>query len=152
MSTRPLHKIARTNSTIHVTTPRSSELIGLLGGGLTYEGLALTNDEVRALRKLYGYSSPQKLPLSEEEPSYGGRDQSQKVEDFHQAGADRNLLRHANLDGLRVVAWLAKFVEQGEDPLAFLVGVMSDSGMDVDHEDVEWVHGTADEPPDFELP
>jgi hypothetical protein len=92
----------------------------------------------------------------EEEPSYEVREQirkadkSQKVEDFHQAGADRNLIRHAQLDGLRLVAWLAKFVDKDEDPLAFLVSVMADSGMDVDIEDIEWVHGTADDPPDFD--
>lgn len=149
MSTRPLHKIARTNSSVHITTPRNSEILGLIGGGLVHEGLALTNDEVRALRKLYGYDEPRK-PLLEEKPSYGSRDKSQKVEDFHQAGADRNLIRHAQLDGLRLVAWLAKFVDKDEDPLAFLVSVMADSGMDVDIEDIEWVHGTADDPPDFD--
>lgn len=149
MSTRPLHTIARTNSSVHITTPRSSEILGLIGGGLTYDGLALTNDEVRALRKLYGYDEPRK-PLPEEEPSYGGRGQSQKLEDFHQAGADRNLIRNAKLDGLRIVAWLAKYVDKNEDPLAFLVSVMADSGMDVDIEDAMWVHGTADEPPDFD--
>lgn len=147
MSTRPLHTIARTNSSVHITTPRSSEILGLIGGGLVHEGLALTNDEVRALRKLY--DEPRK-PLLEEEPSYGGRGQSQKLEDFHQAGADRNLIRNAKLDGLRIVAWLAKYVDKNEDPLAFLVSVMADSGMDVDHEDIEWVHGTADEPPEFD--
>lgn len=149
MSTRPTHKIARTNSSVHITTPRNSEILGLIGGGLVHEGLALTNDEVRALRKLYGYDEPRK-PLLEENPSYGSRDKSQKVEDFHQAGADRNLIRHAQLDGLRLVAWLAKFVDKDEDPLAFLVSVMADSGMDVDIEDIEWVHGTADDPPDFD--
>lgn len=158
MSTRPLHTIARTNSSVHITTPRNSEVLGLIGGGLVHEGLALTNDEVRALRKLYGYDEPRKRPRlsEEEEPSYEVREQirkadkSQKVEDFHQAGADRNLIRHAQLDGLRLVAWLAKFVDKDEDPLAFLVSVMADSGMDVDIEDIEWVHGTADDPPDFD--
>ena len=153
MSTRPTHKIARTNSSVHITTPRNSEVLGLIGGGLVHEGLALTNDEVRALRKLYGYEPRKRPHLSEEEePSYpyGSRDKSQKVEDFHQAGADRNLIRHAQLDGLRLVAWLAKYVDKDEDPLAFLVSVMADSGMDVDIEDVDWVHGTADDPPDFD--
>ena len=145
MNTRPLHTVARTNSSIHITTPRSSGLLALLGGGLTYDGLALTKDEVRALQKLYGYSTPQKLP-----PPKEGRDQSQKVEDFHQAGADRNLIRHANLDGLRLVAWLAKFVDEGKDPLAFLVRVMLDAGYDVDIEDTMWVEGTPDDPPDSE--
>lgn len=150
MSIRPLHKIARTNSSVHITTPRNSEVLGLLGGGLVHEGLALTNDETRHLRQLYGFHEPEKPQPTDEEPSYRGRDKSQKVADFHQAGADRNLIRHAQLDGLRIIAWLAKYVDKGEDPLAYLVGVMADSGMDVDVEDVIWVHGTADEPSDYD--
>lgn len=132
MSTRPLHTIARTNSSVHITTPRNSEVLGLIGGGLVHEGLALTNDEVRYLREVYGY----KL-----------EDPDQEAADFFQAGADRNLIRHAQLDGLRLVAWLAKYLQEGDDPLAYIVGVMADSGMEVDIEDVEWAHGTADDPP-----
>jgi hypothetical protein len=55
-----------------------------------------------------------------------------------QAGADRNMVRHAESDGIRLIAWLAKYVPEGEDPLKTLVQLAVDAGWDVDPSDVTW--------------
>lgn len=57
---------------------------------------------------------------------------------FMQAGADRNAIRHAQCDGLRMVAWIAKFVPAGMDPLKTLIGLAVDGGFDVSPEDIEF--------------
>ncbi|HZL96042.1 MAG TPA: hypothetical protein VFB99_20460 [Vicinamibacterales bacterium] len=60
---------------------------------------------------------------------------------FMQAGADRDVFRHAELDGLRLLAWIARYVPPGEDPLKSLVMLASDAGWDVDPDDVAWAEG-----------
>jgi hypothetical protein len=55
-----------------------------------------------------------------------------------QAGADRNMIRHAEHDGLRLIAWLARHVPAGEDPLKSLVLAAVDAGWDVSPEDASW--------------
>ena len=142
-----------------VTTPRAAGLIRLLGGP-TYGNLAFSEDEMSALRRLYGYKKeqPNKKPppppapkkedfvdryayqraLSEHEHALAERARWQDPVRLLQAGADRNCLRYAELDGLRLVTWLSRYVEPGEDPLRMLIRMAIDSGMDVDPADVEW--------------
>lgn len=142
-----------------VTTPRTAGLIRLLGGP-TYGNLAFSGDEMSALRRLYGYKKgqPNKKPppppapkkedfvdryayqraLSEHERALAVHAQWQDPVSLLQAGADRNCLRHAELDGLRLVAWLSRYMEPNEDPLRMLIKMAIDSGMDVDPADVEW--------------
>jgi hypothetical protein len=55
-----------------------------------------------------------------------------------QAGADRNTFRHAEADGLRVVAWMARFIPEGEDPLRHVIQIFAEAGFDVDPEDLAW--------------
>jgi hypothetical protein len=57
---------------------------------------------------------------------------------FLQAGADRNAMRHASSDGLRLLAWIAKFVPPGGDPVKTLVQIASEAGFDVDPSDLTW--------------
>jgi len=102
------------------TTPDAQNLIGLLGGGHLYQNLTVSQDELAHLRKLYGFTVEQQDTLK-------------------QAGADRNLFRHAEHDGLRIIAWLAKFVEPGTDPLKTVVQLAIDSGLDVSPTDIEWI-------------
>ena len=52
------------------------------------------------------------------------------VERFHQAGDDRDLLRQASGDGLRVMAFLAQFLEPGQDPVKLVVQLCADAGYD----------------------
>lgn len=64
-----------------------------------------------------------------------------------QAGADRNALRQAACDGMRLLAWLAKYVPPGEDPLKTLVQVTARAGFDVSPADIDWADA-ADDPLD----
>ena len=102
-------------------TPKDEELYELLGGQW-HEGVSLTQDQLRALNRLY-----------EMAPVPPGKEQY-----LLQAGADRNMFRHAEHDGLRLLAWLAKWVEPGTDPLKVLVQVAVAAGWNVDPEDAEW--------------
>jgi hypothetical protein len=54
-----------------------------------------------------------------------------------QAGADVGTFRCAEEDGLRMVAWIAKFASPGEDPLKVLVRMAADAGLDASS-DLEW--------------
>lgn len=110
----------------HATTPAAARDMALLGPGLTSGAIALTLAESRHVRRLYGH-------VSEAEGPGGG---------FMQAGADRNALRHAQADGLRLLAWLARHVEPGQDPLRTLVDLACQAGWDVDPLEVDWVQGT----------
>jgi len=103
---------------IFVTTPATGRMIGLLGSGYTQEGVTLSKSEFRAIRKLY--------------------DVKPEDNEFTQAGTDRNVMRHAEFDGLRMVAWLAQYVEPGQDPLRTLVQLAVEAGIDVTPEDVDW--------------
>jgi hypothetical protein len=92
-------------------------MISLLGGKRS-GSVCLTHDELRSLEKVYEFHS-------EENP-------------LLQAGADRNLFRHAEADGLRVLAWLSRYTEPGQDPLKVLVGLAVEAGLNVDPEDCAW--------------
>lgn len=48
-----------------------------------------------------------------------------------EAGSTRNLLRAAKADGLRLIAFIARFCEPGEDPVKFLARVLLDQGYDI---------------------
>jgi hypothetical protein len=144
-----------------VTTPLAAKLVQLLGPGATCGSITLTRGEFEAVKHLYGFKKelPNKRPDSPKTPdpsnypkdSWAYEEALRKHKDdlkrhegwkdpqpFMQAGADRNALRAAEADGLRLLAWIAKFVPAGEDPLAHLVQAAVAFGWDVDPEDVEW--------------
>ena len=143
-----------------VTAPSAETTIGLLGPGMTYSGIAFTRDETRALNKLYGFKAEkpnQRPPKPERRPDPEGTPEYKRWQadaahkeavaawerwtdpmPFMQAGADRNVARHAEHDGLRLIAWLAKFVPGGEDPLKTLVQLAAEVGWDVDAQDIAW--------------
>lgn len=56
-----------------------------------------------------------------------------------------NMFRHAEHDGLRVIAWLAKYLEQGQDPLKEIVKMVVDRGYDVNPSDVAWAEEEEEE-------
>lgn len=142
-----------------VTTPMAATMVQLLGG-VTSGGVAVTHDEFRAIKKLYGYvpEKPNKKPPAPKPPkredfkgSYEYENARQKHEEalkahgkwtdpraFMQAGADRNAFREAEADGLRLLAWIAKFVEPGQDPLKTLIQFAIEAGVSVDPSDVTW--------------
>lgn len=147
----------------YVSSPSSKICIDLLGGGTVHEGVRLSQTEVDRLRELYGYrvEPPHDRPAppvapdrSHYECEYDYQREVKKYEDalrvherwvdprgFHQVGADRNMIRHAQCDGLRIVAWLSRYVEPGDDPLRSLVGLLSGAGIDIEPSDVAWAGG-----------
>lgn len=149
-----------------VTTPLAATMVDLLGGHRT-QSVTLTNDEKRAMDRLYGFipEQPRQRPPQPIAPKRAdfpdgwkfddavrahkaAMDAWQRWEDpqsFAQAGADRNAFRHAEGDGLRMLAWIARYVEPGSDPLKALVQLASNAGWDVDPADVGWCKGSFEE-------
>lgn len=140
------------------TTPRAVATISLTGAGLRGEGVYLTNDEYRAVAKLYGYTpeGPNQRPPEPERPSEPERysNEWQKYRDalkawqnwedprdYMQAGADRNLARYVDRDGFRLMGWLARYVEPDQDPLQLLIQMAARCGWEVDPEDLAWAGG-----------
>ena len=104
---------------MNTTTPGSKTLIGLLGGHY-FESVNITNDELKNIKKLYKFKDDS--------------DESGMM----QAASDRNAFRFANHDGLRIIAWLAKYCEPDEDPVKLIIRLVSENGYDVDFEDNKW--------------
>lgn len=104
----------------YVTTPLAQAMMALLGTGVACKSVALSTTEWRNVQRVYGYSS-------EKDPN-----------PLIQAGNDRNTLRHAECDGLRLLAWIAAYMPPNEDPMKVLIQLASDAGWDVDSVDVEW--------------
>lgn len=123
----------------HTTTPAASNLIELMGGGELRESVALSNDEMRQLRKLYAFAERPKLDKNLEDMDYKDHN-DKKVNRFMQAGDNVSLLRFAETDGLRLLAWLAKYVEPGADPLKTLIQLAIDAGFDVSPDDISWAN------------
>ena len=103
------------------TTPKAARMVELLGPGITADHVALTRDEFLTIKKLYGFKS------------------RRDVQELIQAGSDRNVIRHAQCDGLRLLAWISKFTDAGGDPLKTLIQLAIDAGLDVDCADIDWV-------------
>ena len=142
-----------------VTTPSAATMITLLGASLQHEGNLLSRSEYQALSKVYGFSveKPGTRPPKPVQAPYKGKtsfdrqdedkeyarqvanwERWQDPQAMMQAGADRNLARRAQHDGFRLVAWIAKYVEPGEDPLKTLIQMASDAGFDVDPADYDY--------------
>jgi len=155
-----------------ITTPRAGLMFQLLGSGFRTGHVQFTRDEEAALNKLYGFKKekpnkkPPKPTLKKVDTKgmdqYAIRRAEEQAEKDHveavkrwekwedpialmQAGADRNMVRHAEADGVRLVAWLAKYVPEGEDPLKTLVQLAVDAGWDVDPIDVTWADAERDD-------
>lgn len=143
-----------------VSAPSAKFANELIGGGMVYQGVHWSQDEVKRLRKLYKYEveRPNKKPERPLEPQRSefefDSDYRRAMNmhamaikhhaagtdpvEFMQAGADRNMARYAEHDGLRIVAWLSRYTEPGEDPMKALIRLLMDSGIDIDPSDVTW--------------
>lgn len=155
MSTRPTG-----GNGSFVTTPMAATMLELLGGGCTVGSVVLSTSEFDRVRRLYGYEVEQPTPRPappappvrvefttslEYEAAVRAHEAALKTHakwqdplSLMQAGADRNAIRHAECDGLRLLAWIAKYVSPGEDPLKHLIQLAVDAGWDVDPSDAEW--------------
>ena len=142
------------------STPRVADAMILIGSGPVYHGVTIGKDEYRAAKRLYGFvpEQPRQRPPEPTPPdvpdTYANDDAWRRYRDdldawkrwkdprdYYQAGADLALCRNMAVDGLRLMAWLAKHVPAGEDPVKTLVQMAVAAGFDVDPEDVEWADG-----------
>ena len=55
----------------------------------------------------------------------------EKLGRLQHAGAGRNLMRFVERDGLRLMAFLSRYLEQGEDPVKLVAQLCIDAGYDV---------------------
>ena len=111
----------------YCSTPSTAQTIHVCGGALRQGSVAISCDEYRSLQRTYGF-------VADHSP-------------FFQAGADVSMLRYAEVDGIRIVAWLARVMRgtaPGADPLKAVVQLAIDAGWDVDPADVSWAKN--DEP------
>jgi hypothetical protein len=146
------------------STPSAAVSINLLGGHRC-EGVAISRDQLRALERLYEFDLagsvekarahaqkahdaaianyeaakakcgpwdrppelPQPLNLDAAAKLHGGRD-------------IRNLMRHAEADGMRLIAAIARHLSPGDDPVRLLLSLMAQAGFDVT-EDPGWYDG-----------
>lgn len=135
-------------------------------GGQEFEGVDFTTDQFRAIQRLYGFvpEKPNKKPPPPVMPELPtDRWEATKVREDHaraleahknwqdprvmmQAGADRNAMRAARHDGLRVMAWLSRHLAPGQDPVKVLIQMANDAGWgDVDPADTDWAEQDEDE-------
>ncbi len=143
------------------TTPEAHAMSQIIRGHC-HGGVTVTDQEYRNLHRLYGYV-PEKPNAKPEPPPPLPPNADWKAENAHknavdaharwtdprpflQAGADLHAMRHAEADGLRLVAWLARYTEPGEDPLKLLVRMASDAGFDVSPGDYGWATDEEKEP------
>lgn len=145
-----------------VTTPSAGAMIQLLGSGPVHGGLAVTKSEHRALQRLYGFHDepPNDRPhapvapkredfadgykydraMREHERAMSAHAKWSDPRAFYQAGADIGLMRRAEADGLRIAAWVARFIPPGEDPLKHVVRAFAALGCDTDPADNGWAN------------
>ncbi len=129
--------------------------ISLLGGH-GFGNMTTTETQFKALTRYYGHDPEYAARISQEtrdlsyanhqtalakweEASPGARERRKPkwvepdiegVAQFVQAGGDRGLLREARLDGLRLMAFLAKYLEDTEDPVQFVESLICQAGFD----------------------
>lgn len=160
-----------------VTTPLSATMIVLMGPGISSGNVVLTRSEYQAVLSLYEFKkeepsvrppepTPPKPPGTgagpEDVKAYrrlkdkydGAMENWRKWQDplpLMQAGAARDAIRCAGIDGLRLLAWIAKYVEPGHDPLKTLIQFAVDSGIAVSSEDYDWAETDEDDERDGEV-
>lgn len=154
--------IPRTEQGSLCSTPSAAVSIDLLGG-YRYESVTFSTDELRALERLYEFdlsksvnearhhaeeahaaavvqyeaakaaSSPWNWPTIHppKPPDLAGAARWQRSGDI------RNLMRHAEADGLRLIGAIARYLSPGEDPVKILLSLMAQAGFDV-QEDPDW--------------
>lgn len=101
----------------NTATPLDATMIQLLGG-VTYRNVTVTRDQMKNLRRIYGFKNNE---ISDPD-----------IQRLHEAGDNRNVFRYTNHDGLRVMALLSKYLEPNEDPVTFIAQALADAGFDVD--------------------
>jgi hypothetical protein len=148
----------------NTSTPSSEMLIALLGGS-SFEGVRVSRDELRHLLHFYKISDQVRAQLvaeakvkhevyieriKKENEGLSKFDQhfvplpfdGDAVWRFIEAGDERNMFREAAHDGLRIMAFLSKYLEPDQDPVKLVIQMAVAADFDVSPEDAAW----ADEP------
>ena len=133
MSRRPTAELAH-GGDVMVTTPSSAEAIELIGVEMRGGDVAFTAAESDALDALYGVK-PHGEALT---------DRDRKRIAFERVGTRNDVIRCAQRDGLRIVAWLSRYLEPGEDPLKTVIRACATYGFDVRF-DGEWAESEESE-------
>lgn len=143
-------------------TPADAKLLQLLPGQ-SYEGVQVTSDQMRHLRKVYGFTDEVMRAFVEEsrkqheaaqravdEENAKKKSWQPKVNNlppfsekavyhFAESGEAINLFRHVKHDGLRLMAFLALYLEPDEDPVRLVARLLVAAGWEVDPEVYDWV-------------
>lgn len=143
-------------------TPMDATMIQLLGSGGSFEGVTFTRDQLDRLTRVYGYSPEQTERDVEEsiaahaealrkqaeedakKPSWQRKAKATRpatageLRTFYKAGGHLQVLRNAGHDGLRLVAFLSRYLEPDEDPVKMVVRLATEAGYDVDSDVVAW--------------
>lgn len=101
----------------YTVCPSDHALLLLLGGFQSHSGVNFTHDQYNAICQWAGITKD----FNEDDPA--------KV--LWKADATRCVMTEAESQGSRVIAYIAKFLEPGEDPVRWLHGLMMDAGYDV---------------------
>ena len=140
---------------MRAATKSDAAVISLLGGRSHSAGVTMTRDQWARLGKFYTYDlspegPPTPLPAEPARPApdadyYKRQDYEaamrawrqacanhspQGVHKFALAGAERNLDRHVAADGVRLMAFLSRFLEDGQDPVALVAQLLAEAGYD----------------------
>lgn len=139
--------------------PIDEDLVQILGAGWKSGGVTITRDQMKALRRYYGFDPDYpnrtveegrkaheakmeewRKEMAEASTSYERRkienrrpkpyDEGALIE-FYQGGSGTNLLRQAEVDGKRAMAFLARYLRPDEDVVHFLEGLLIEMGYDV---------------------
>ncbi len=146
------------------STPSAAVSIDLLGGHRC-EGVAISRDQLRALERLYKFDLSGSVEKARAHAQQAHADAVANYEAAKakcgpwdqppeppkppdllgaakwQSGGDiRNLMRHAEADGMRMIAAIARYLSPGDDPVRLLLSLMAQAGFDVT-EDPGWYDG-----------
>lgn len=139
------------------STPYHDGIFALLGG-VSFDGVDFTVDQIDGLKSVYRFRDEVDEALLEDarkahaalvedastpqDPWAPKRKVQPFVEEAHRVllkeGSQRNLLRHVQHDGLRLMALLSEHLEDGEDPVKFVARLLEDQGYDIQPEVRDW--------------
>jgi len=112
---------------LHFSDPLTKKAVEEAGGGHAFSGpVAVSPEQLGALAHLYDFD----LEAGTDCPAA----------ELMLAGSVRNLFRHAEPDGMRLMALMAQWLKKGQDPVKLLVDLADQAGLPVDEELVAWAH------------
>ena len=123
MSDIPMTINIMTNGRSCTSDPCSANVIDALGG-VRSGNVSISHDQRKQLMRVYNLRK-----VANNEPGAT----------MVKAALDRDMFRLAQRDGVRIMAVIAEHIENGEDPVKFIVQMMIESGLDMGGL-YEWIH------------